>query len=75
MNTLSLLQSNLDYVFDHAIYESATHQSIRRAVISQSGYHCTESTDYHYCGERDLPKRHLVLQIYVCLFCMNELTM
>ena len=68
MNILPLLQNNLECVFDNVVFESAIHQSIRRAILSQIGYHCTESTDYHYCEERDLPKRHLLLQIYVhCL--------
>lgn len=65
MKILSLLQNNLECVFDNGIYEGTVHQSIRRAVISQAGYHCTESTVYHYCEERDLPKRHLLLLIYV----------
>ena len=67
MNILSLLQTNLENVFDNGIYEGTIHQSIRRAVLIQTGYQCTETTTYHYCEERDLSKRHLLLQIYVCI--------
>lgn len=35
--------------------------------MAQIGVDCLETSHYHYCEERDLPKRHLLLEIYVCV--------
>ena len=54
-------------MFDHGIVEGDIHRSIRRHVMAQIGMECLETSHYHYCEERDLPKRHLLLKIYVCI--------
>ena len=72
MKVASHLQTNLDVVFDNGIQEGEIHGLIRRQVFSQCGKVCDERGKYHRCEERDMRKRHLLLDIYVNESWMDE---
>ena len=72
MRVASHLQTNLEMVFDHGIQEGEIHGLIRRQAFSQCGIGYTERGHYHRSEERDMMKRHLLLEIYVITDELNE---
>ena len=72
MAVASSLQTNLDIVFDHGILEGEIHRLIRRQAFCQCGIFYEEQDSYHRSEERDIMKRHLLLDIYVITNEWNE---
>lgn len=62
-----MLIQNTGVVFRHCLPEGEREILTRKLMFSQLGVQCDEpeSSDYHYCLERDYFKKQLTLEIYV----------